>query len=211
MNKQLYIQQLELGSMANFVYIIGDTSSGQAVVVDPHDETEAIETVAAKARLVITSVLLTHGHYDHTGGVKFYSERKKLPVYISSQEYFLYIPHCKTLKRVNDKDVLSVGGMTVQCLHTPGHTPGGISYLIEDNLFTGDTVFVDGVGRTDLPGGHAETLFNSLQAIKKMPANTMIWPGHRYGDPASDTLEHLLKKNPFLAASTFKKFSALWN
>jgi len=209
MNKQIFIQQIQLGNMANFSYIVGDKTSGKAAVIDPHDETDTIEAAAAKTNLSIGAVLLTHGHYDHTGGLKYYADKLKLPVTLSADEYFLYVPHCTTLSRVKDNDRIQLGSFTIECLHTPGHTPGCISFLFEGNLFTGDTLFVDAVGRTDLPGGDAATLFKSLQKIKQLPDATIIWPGHDYGSVASQTLKTLKLENPFLTCKTQKDFLSL--
>ncbi len=206
MIKNLYIQQLELGSMANFSYLVGDKSSGEAAVVDPNDDTPAIEAAAAKAGLKVISILLTHGHFDHTGGLKYYSNRLKLPAYLSDNESMLYVPSCKTLQRFTDHATISVGNLKIECLHTPGHTPGCTCYLLEGNLFTGDTLFVEAIGRTDLPGGSAPALFQSLQKIKQLPGDTMVWPGHNYGDTTCGRLQILKTENPYLACATEKDF-----
>ncbi len=192
--------------MANFSYLVGDKASGEAAVVDPNDDTDAIEAAAAKAGLRVTTVLLTHGHYDHTGGLKFYSNKLGLPAYLSKDEFMLYIPQCKTLKRIADHDKIMIGTISIKCIPTPGHTPGGICYLAENNLFTGDTLFIEAIGRTDLPGGNASTLFKSLQKIKQLPDNTIIWPGHNYGASTSALLKTLKIENPFLAAKTEADF-----
>lgn len=206
MRKDLYVQQLQLGSMENFSYLIGDKSTGDAAVVDPHDDTPAIETAAAKAGLKVTSVLLTHGHYDHVGGLKYYADKLGLPVYLSKDEFMLYIPRCKTLKRIADGEKISVGTLTVACIHTPGHTPGCVCFLVEENLFTGDTLFVEAIGRTDLPGGDASTIFKSLQKIKTLPDTTVVWPGHNYGATPNATIKELKATNPYLACPSEKDF-----
>lgn len=206
MPKELYVQQLELGSMANFSYLIGDTSNGEAAVIDPNDDTAAIEAAAASAGLKVSSVLLTHGHYDHTGGLAYYCGKLGLPAYLSNSEFMLYIPRCNTLKRIADHEKIPLGQFTIDCLHTPGHTPGCICFLVNGNLFTGDTLFVEAIGRTDLPGGNAATLFKSLQTIKHLPNNTIVWPGHNYGSTTSAPLGILKTSNPFLVSSTVDDF-----
>ncbi|MBF0619977.1 MAG: MBL fold metallo-hydrolase [Candidatus Omnitrophica bacterium] len=206
MNDQTIILQLQLGAMENFTYIIGDPSTGEGTVIDPWNDTDAILSAAAKNKLTLKSVLLTHGHYDHTGGVKFFSEKMNLPVYLSKDEFMLYVPACKTLKRLKDDDTVAVGTLKIKAISTPGHTPGCISYLVQENLFTGDTLFIDAVGRADLPGGNSGILFQSLQRIKNLPDTTMIWPGHHYGTRTSAPLSILKTSNPYLMSNDANDF-----
>ncbi|MBF0386788.1 MAG: MBL fold metallo-hydrolase [Candidatus Omnitrophica bacterium] len=206
MKNKIYLEQMELGGMANFSYLIGDLSCGQAAVVDPNDDTAQIEQAAAKAGLKVTSVLLTHGHYDHTGGLKYYSDKMHLPVFLSKDEFLLYIPACKTLQRISDQAQLTTGTIPITSLSTPGHTPGCMCFYVEGNLFTGDTLFVEAIGRTDLPGGSARALYKSLQKIKQLPDETIIWPGHNYGDSTRERLGNLKRTNPFLACQTEAEF-----
>ncbi|MBF0122590.1 MAG: MBL fold metallo-hydrolase [Candidatus Omnitrophica bacterium] len=191
--------QLELGDMANFTYIIADKNTREAAVIDPSDDTDAILRAAKKENLTIIAVLLTHGHYDHVGGADKLASTLKIPVYLSKDEFFAYVPRCKNLTRTDEKTKITIGNLNVEILSTPGHTPGCQSFLVEENLFTGDTLFVDAVGRTDFPGGSSATLFQSLARIKKLPDTTIIWPGHNYGAVSHATLGVLKKENPFLA------------
>lgn len=206
MKENLYIEQLELGGMANFSYIIGDKKTKEAAVVDPNDDTEAIEQSVSRAGLAIKSVLLTHGHYDHTGGLAFYSDRKGLPVFLSASEFPAYVPRCKTLQRFSDGHIIHIGEIEVKCLNTPGHTPGCVCFLVDGNLFTGDTLFIEAIGRTDLPGGSSSTIYESLQLIKKLPPSTMIWPGHNYGSPSHQNLQELIRSNMFLSCGDLEEF-----
>lgn len=199
------IIQLELGDMANFSYIIGNKDAGVAAVVDPNDDTAAINAAAWKEGLTITMILLTHGHYDHVGGVGYYDERR-VPTCLSAQEFPVYVPPCRHLKRITDKEIIKVGGLSIECLATPGHTPGGMCYLVNGNLFTGDTLFVNAIGRTDFPGGKARDLFNSLQRLKQLPDNTIIWPGHNYGEVSHAPLKALKTGNPYLACASEAEF-----
>ena len=195
----LSITQLELGDMANFTYIIADKNSRKAAVVDPSDDTNAILKATQKDNLEITSVLLTHGHYDHVGGADKLASQFNIPVYLSKDEFFAYIPKCRNITRTNEETTIPIGALNVKILATPGHTPGCQCFLIEGNLFSGDTLFIDAVGRTDFPGGNSSTLFKSLARIKQLPDSTMIWPGHNYGAVSHATLGVLKKQNPFLA------------
>ena len=200
MTENLLITQLELGDMANFTYIIADKNTREAAVVDPSDDTDAILTAAQKDNLTIIAVLLTHGHYDHVGGADKLAGDFKIPVYLSKHEFFAYIPKCRNLTRTADGEKIKIGELSAEVLDTPGHTPGCQCFLVEGNLFTGDTLFIDAAGRTDFPGGNSSTLFKSLARIKTLPDTTMIWPGHNYGAVSHATLGVLKNKNPFLAA-----------
>lgn len=206
MTKKTTIHQLQLGGMANFSYIIIDDASKEAAIVDPHDDTGAIMDVLKTHGLKIRSILLTHGHFDHIGGVNLLSTQFKIPVYLSIHESPLYSVKTPHLIKTQDNETILLGDTQVQCLHTPGHTPGCQCFLADGNLFTGDTLFVDAVGRIDLPGGSGTALFQSLGRIKTLPDTTLIWPGHDYGKNPSDTLKHLKQTNPFLACSSEKQF-----
>jgi hydroxyacylglutathione hydrolase len=195
----LIIRQLELGEMANYNYVLGDKSTGAAAVVDPGDDTDILIAEITKEGLKLCAVLLTHGHFDHVGGAAELTAKFDVPAYLSKKESLFYTPRCKNLKRTQDNEKIALGSLSVECLHTPGHTPGGQCFLVEGNLFTGDTLFIDAVGRTDIPGGNTRALIKSLQRIKELPDDTMIWPGHHYGEPPHEKLGILKRTNPYLA------------
>ena len=188
--------------MENFTYIIGDKETGESFVVDPSAPQAVILRELKAEKLVLKSVLLTHGHYDHVVDV----DKADVPVYLSDAESSFYTPKAKKFIRTGDGQKIVLGAFTVECLHTPGHTPGCQCFLADGNLFTGDTLFVDAVGRTDFPGGSSAVLFESLQRIKRLPDATIIWPGHHYGAVAHETLGSLKKYNPFLRCGDLEEF-----
>ncbi len=194
----LSIIQLELGNMANFSYIVADKASGKAAVIDPDNDTDAILKAAQKDSLEITSVLLTHGHYDHVGGADTLAEKFNIPVYLSKDEFFAYIPKCRNLTRTDERTKIKIGEIDVRIMATPGHTPGCQCFHVGNDLFTGDTLFVDAIGRTDFPGGNSSIMFQSLARIKALPDATMIWPGHNYGAVTHAPLGVLKQQNPYL-------------
>jgi hydroxyacylglutathione hydrolase len=204
--KDLIIRQLELGLMANYNYILGDKSTGEAAVIDPGDDYDILVQEIRKAGLKLAAVLLTHGHFDHVGGVADLAAEYGIPVYLSEHEPPLLTPRCKNLKRTRGGEKIALGSLVVECLHTPGHSPGGQCFLVDGNLFTGDTLFIDAVGRTDIPGGNTRALINSLQKIKQLPDGTVIWPGHHYGEPSHETLGVLKLSNPYLAGNSEQAF-----
>jgi glyoxylase-like metal-dependent hydrolase (beta-lactamase superfamily II) len=206
MNGQLYLRQAEIGQLLNFNYLIGDHRKKELAVVDPADDTDTLLDIAEKEHFMITAILLTHGHYDHVGGVPGLVKKLSIPVYLSKFEAPYYTPDCSELRRTGDREVIHIGDIAIECLHTPGHTPGGQCFLAQGNLMTGDTLFIDAVGRTDFPGGNAAELYESLQKIKTLPDRTMIWPGHNYGQQPNATLGELKVSNPFLACRTMNDF-----
>ena len=198
----LFIKQLLIGDMENYTYILADKDCADAFVIDPSGPFAGIGAELKKNGLRLKGILLTHGHYDHVVGV----DKADVPVYLSRHEAPFYTPGAKDLVRTDDGQSLTLGAFMVVCLHTPGHTPGCQCFLAEGNIFTGDTLFIDAVGRTDFPGGDPDALFRSLQAIKALPDKTMVWPGHHYGAVPYETLGSLKKYNPFLACADERKF-----
>ncbi len=205
MKDTLLIRQVLLGELENFTYILGDRASGEAFVIDPAAAPGEIFGVLEKEKLHVKGVLLTHGHYDHAVGLAHYD----VPVYLSRAEAAFYTPRTKQIVRTADGATIALGEHTIECLHAPGHTPGCQCFFVEGNLFTGDVLFVDAVGRTDLPGGSSEVMFRSLQRIKELPDAVMVWPGHHYGAASHETLGKLKKHNPFLACSDSNGFTEM--
>lgn len=194
---------LELGQMENFIYLIGDHDSQHVAVIDPAWEVSKIlvhqSTVCQKGK--ITDILLTHSHYDHANGVRELLARTGAQLHLLKAEADFWGAWGRldppTLHQ--DGDVISLGKTAIRCLHTPGHTPGSTCYYLDGHLITGDTLFVYGCGRCDLPGGDAEQMYHSLQRLSRdLPPQTVIHPGHHYGITPTSTLAEQLAGNPFL-------------
>jgi hydroxyacylglutathione hydrolase len=203
----LYLRQMELGPMQNFVYLVGDREAGQCVVVDPAWEIDTIVRTAEADGMTIAGVLVTHTHQDHVGGRLFGTdipgvedllERVPARVYVHAAEREFLRGLGSDLVKVEAGTALPVGRLTLTLIHTPGHTPGSQCFLVEGRLISGDTLFIRACGRTDLPGGDPEQLYQSLtQRLAKLPDDTVLLPGHNYGGPAS-TIGDEKRHNPFL-------------
>ncbi len=204
----LVFRQERLGPMENFVYLIGDRDTGEAAVVDPGWEAPRIRSLAEEEGCRVTRILLTHGHPDHCGAVAELQETVgDPPVILSRHEAPFYRPPCRNLTLVDDGETLSIGGIAIRCLHTPGHTPGGQCFLCGSILLTGDTLFIDGCGRCDLPGGDARVLHRSLhEVLARLPDDTEIYPGHAYGPRDHAPLGEQKRTNPYLACPDEETF-----
>jgi glyoxylase-like metal-dependent hydrolase (beta-lactamase superfamily II) len=205
----LLIHQFEIGPLANFIYFIGDTSSKEIAVVDPAWNVPFLRDEAARLGLTIVSIFLTHGHPDHVNGLAELQKSHDVPVYISEHEAPFYKPKCRNLKEVSNHTRLKVGSVEFECILTPGHTPGCQCFFSGKHLIAGDVIFVDGCGRCDLPGGDPRQMYLSLyNTIKKLPDDTIIYPGHNYGDTPTDTVGHQKQTNPYLQCSSLEEFLA---
>jgi len=183
------------GPMDNFQYILGDPHTQKGVFVDPGWEGAKLVAHMTALGLSPESVLLTHGHYDHVMGLgdilKAYPD---IPIYISQKEHPLYLEKLPRYMAI-DPETMSVGNIPVSVFETPGHSPGSVCFHVGKFLFVGDTVFVDGCGRTDLHGGNAKELYQSIQTLRQFPPDTQILAGHDYGHSPMVTLAELMSQN----------------
>jgi len=187
--------------MVNFVYVVGDRETGEAVVVDPaYAPGELVELLAADG-LRLTGVLVTHYHPDHVGGdlggwsIAGVAELLAHPdvnvkLHVQSEEAFgvKRVTGCSDNDLVQHAsgDVVNVGAIPITLIHTPGHTPGSQCFFVDGRLVSGDTLFLDGCGRTDLPGGDPEALYESLtQKLSVVPDDAVLFPGHMYSPAAA--------------------------
>lgn len=203
----LVIQQYEIGPLNNFLYLLGDPSSKEMAVIDPAWDVPFLIQESRKLGYKITKVFLTHAHPDHVNGLDELLEEYNVPVYISKHEAPFLRKNLKNLIDVHNGDQLSLGAITFNVLHTPGHTPGCQCFLYDGQLISGDTLFIDGCGRCDLPGGDPKVMYHSLyHVLMNLPDETIIYPGHNYGPTPTDTLRHQKKTNPYLQARSLSEF-----
>lgn len=208
--KEAYVRQLELGPMQNFVYLVGDSDSKDAAVIDPGWEVPRIVDTAAQDGYRITTVFLTHHHFDHVNGVEELLRHVPARVLAHRDDVpYLKVPR-GSVTPVQDGEVVRVGALPVTVLHTPGHTPGSQSLLVLGRVFTGDTLFIGSCGRVDLPGGSAEALYRSMsEKLRPLDDATVVMPGHNYGETPSAPLGEEKRRNPFLAAPSLQAFLRL--
>jgi hydroxyacylglutathione hydrolase len=218
-DERLYFRQLLSGKdfavgdqiasqMVNFVYAVGDRWTGESVLIDPAYSVDELVDIVEADGLTVTGVLATHYHPDHVGGsmmgfrlegVAELLERVDCPVHVQADE----LPWVARTTGLTDDhlaahrsgDVVRVGEVEITLVHTPGHTPGSQCFLVDGRLVSGDTLFLDGCGRTDLPGADPAEMYHSLQRLASLPDGTIVYPGHRYSLPSSATIEAIREDN----------------
>jgi hydroxyacylglutathione hydrolase len=200
----LKVFQIPVGPMQNFAYLVEDEGSREAIAIDSGWETEPIVRLASREEMRVKYVCATHGHYDHVKTMgKLASELGAATVAFKGSDVD---PKVSVL----DGDVLRLGETDVKVVHTPGHTEDSVCYYDGSHLFTGDTLFIEAWGRTDLAGGSTARLFSSLhEIVMALPDSTVIYPGHDYGDVPFRTLGEESQKNLALRARTLSDFRRL--
>lgn len=203
---ELYLKQIEVGAMDNFVYLIGDPKTRECVIVDPAWEVGRVLEIAAKDDMKVVGGIVTHYHYDHINGAPDLLSAIKGKIYIHKSEG----PYLKGMKSdlefVDAGHHLKVGSVDIEFLHTPGHTPGSQCFLVNGHLISGDTLFINACGRCDLPGGDAATMYASLQKLAKLPEETILLPGHNYADQPTSTIGQEKKQNPYYRFRSVQEF-----
>jgi glyoxylase-like metal-dependent hydrolase (beta-lactamase superfamily II) len=221
---RLYFRQLLAGrdfatrdpiarQMVNFVYLIGDRETGEAVAVDPAYAPGELLDVLEADGMRLVGALATHYHADHVGGSLFghdiagltdLLERTSVPIHVQRAESRWVVRAAGVSKdnlvEHDADDTLEVGDVRIRLLHTPGHTPGSQCFLVEGRLVAGDTLFLNGCGRTDLPGSDPAAMYDSLlNRLARLPDDTVVYPGHLYSEDPSASLGETKRWNPVLA------------
>jgi len=230
---RLYFRQLLSGrdfaagdpiavQMRNFAYLIGDRQTGDCLVVDPaYAAGDLVDALEADG-LHLSGVLVTHHHPDHVGGSMLGFELKGLaelldrasvPVHVNALEadWVSRVTGIapSELTSHGNGDRISAGAIDVELLHTPGHTPGSQCFLLDGRLVAGDTLFLEGCGRTDFPGGNVDDMFRSLQALAKLPSNPTVFPGHWYSTAPSAPLSDVRRTNYVYRAANLDQWRML--
>lgn len=194
----------------NNVYIIMDKKTKKAAIIDPACTIEQIEEFVKLCKLSIDAVLITHTHCDHVRSVDHIVERYNCNVYISRMEIEYYGYKCNKLCTFEDGEEIKMGETNIKCILTPGHTFGSTCFLLKGDLFSGDTVFMEGCGWCDYDGGSADSMFDSLEKIKRLVSDDIaVYPGHTYIIQPGQKMQFLKMNNIYLALddkSMFIKF-----
>ncbi len=208
------IKQFPVGDFEVFTYIVACPETQEAVIIDPAGEAARLAGVVQDQGFAVQYILNTHGHADHVVANQELKDVLGVPVCMheADDDFFSRndgrstpenelgrLPSESVDIRLKDGDVLEVGTLRVEVLHTPGHTPGSVCFLVAGNLFTGDTLFVGAAGRTDLEGSSLDSLLNSIEKkLLELPDETKLWPGHDYGDAPTSTIGREKKENIYI-------------
>lgn len=227
-DERFYLRQLRAGvdfgrndpiatQMANFIYLVGDRVAGECLVVDPAWDIAGVLAAAAADSMRVVGALVTHYHPDHIGGDLFHYPVQGLPQLLAASPVPVHVHEAEAwgVRRVtgvsesdlvkhSSGDKVKVGEVEVECLHTPGHTPGSQCFRCKSALISGDTLFLQGCGRVDLPGGDVEEMRRTLsQRLASLPGELVLYPGHNYGEQAYSTrgvatMSEVRRRNPSL-------------
>jgi glyoxylase-like metal-dependent hydrolase (beta-lactamase superfamily II) len=236
MNEQFYFRQLLAGrdfavgdavatSMRNFTYLLGDRETGDAILVDPaYRPSELVDMVTADEMNVV-GVVATHFHPDHIGGTLAGDQHiagiaellslMEVPVHVQAEEAEWVTARTgvsdDALTLHHDRDQLDVGTVAVTLLHTPGHTPGSQCLLVEGRLLSGDTLFIDGCGRTDFPGGDTLEMYRTLsERLNAVSDETVLFPGHLYARESFLSMGHVRARNYVFSAKSQEEWLAMF-
>ncbi|WP_018122931.1 MBL fold metallo-hydrolase [Wohlfahrtiimonas chitiniclastica] len=209
------------GPYENFSHIIIDDATQKAVVIDPAWDADYIIERLERLGVTLEAIWLTHGHHDHTNAVDALRAKLPVPIYASQIEIDfiknepsallskVFLPLPEDVQGFHDGDQLSVGNTHVKIIHTPGHSSGSVCFELTDDLITGDTIFINGCGRADLPGSNPSDLYESLRKIvKTVPHHVTLHTGHAYGPSDTATLASQIENNPYLKRANRQEFLA---
>ena len=218
----LYFRQIPAGPMENFVYAIGCEETRRCVLVDPAWAIDDLLATLDADDMQLEGVLVTHYHPDHCGGdlwghsvegLPQLMTKRPVPVHVNEEE----AQGLKQVTGLDDSDLvkraggdkLKVGQVEVEFLHTPGHTPGSQCFQVKNRLVSGDTLFVQGCGRVDLPGGNSEDLHRSLRRLSELPDDVVLYPGHSYSPQSSAEMGDIKRTNHYLQVSSLEEWRRL--
>jgi glyoxylase-like metal-dependent hydrolase (beta-lactamase superfamily II) len=232
---RLYFRQLLAGrdfavddpiarQMVNFVYLVGDRATGEAVIVDPAYGVDELLGIINGDGMHLVGALATHYHPDHIGGdmrgfgiegITRLLEVAPVPIHVQADEapWVTRVTGvgADSLVTHSGGDVVEVGAVPITLVHTPGHTPGSQCFLVDGRLIAGDTLFLDGCGRTDLPGGDPEAMYESLTTrLARIPDDTVLYPGHLYSPEPSATMGHTREHNMVFRPSSAEQWVAMF-
>lgn len=219
---ELIIEQIPVGPMQNFAYLVGSRSTREVAVVDPAWDIDGLLKFINERDYKLVAALVTHYHPDHCGGSFGNNSVTGVAELLAANPVRIYAHKLEAeglkkvtgisdsdIKKVESGDKLKIGDVEVEFLHTPGHTPGSQCFMIKRALVSGDTLFVDGCGRVDLPGSNSEDMFHSLQKLAALPDDTLLLPGHNYSQVPHATMEETKRINTYMRIDSLESWKMM--
>lgn len=210
----IIIKQISLGPFQVLTYLVACPRTRDAVIIDPAGEEEKLLDLIDTEGFNVKYILNTHGHADHVLGNRKLNKMLQAPVCMHADDdrFFSETAVRETITQelglpppdpadnlLKDGETIKIGTLTIEVIHTPGHTPGSVCYLVAGNLFSGDTLFVGAAGRTDLIGGSLDKLIESIEKkLIVLPKDTVVWPGHDYGESPASSIGREMEENPYI-------------
>jgi len=209
----MIVKQYEVGNFAVFCYLVGDEETKEGLFIDPADDADRLLSEARSHGInKIKYIVNTHSHVDHVMGNALMKKKTDAQIIIHEEEakyltrtpselliMFRATPSPPADNHVKEGDLIQVGKVALKVIHTPGHSPGGMSLYMDGLVFTGDTLFVGSVGRTDFPGSSWEAMETSIRKkLYVLPGDTIVFPGHNYGPTPTSTIQYERRHNPFV-------------
>ena len=208
---ELIVEQIQIGPMQNFAYLIGCKRTREVAVVDPAWDIDGLLNFINEREYKLTAALVTHYHPDHCGGSLGTNSVTGVAELLETNPVKIYTHKLEAsglkkvtgisdndMKKVESGDKLKIGDIEVEFLHTPGHTPGSQCFKVKHTLISGDTLFIDGCGRVDLPGSNSEDLYHSIQKLAALPDDTLLLPGHNYSQVPHATMSETKRINTYM-------------
>jgi len=219
---ELIIEQIQIGPMENFTYVVGSRATREVVIVDPAWDVGALLDRIDEQGYKLAAALVTHYHPDHCGGSFGRNSVEGVAELLSRNPVRVYTHKLEAdglkkvtgisdsdMVKVDSGDKLDVGDVEIEFLHTPGHTPGSQCFRIKRTLVSGDTLFVNGCGRVDLPGSNSEDMYHSLQKLAALPEDTLLLPGHNYAEVPNATMDEIKRVNVYMRIPDLDSWKSL--
>lgn len=219
---ELIIEQIQIGPMQNFAYIVGSKTTREVAIVDPAWDIEGLLKLLDERDYKLTAALVTHYHPDHCGGSFGQNSVDGVAELLGLNPLKIYTNRLEAeglkkvtgisdsdMIKVDSGDTMNIGDVEVEFLHTPGHTPGSQCFRIKQTLVSGDTLFIDGCGRVDLPGSSSEDMFHSLQKLASLPDDTLLLPGHNYSAVPHATMGETRQNNTYMRINDLNTWKTL--
>ncbi len=216
---ELIIEQIQIGPMENFAYLVGCRRTREVAIVDPAWDIDSLMNIVREKDYKVNAALVTHYHPDHCGGsfgqntVSGVAELQAInPVKVYANK--LEAEGLKKVTGISDNDIakvesgdtLKIGDIEIEFLHTPGHTPGSQCFKVKHTLVSGDTLFINGCGRVDLPGSDVDDMYHSLQKLSALPDDTLLLPGHNYSHVPHATMAETRQQNVYMRINNLESW-----